>query len=65
MLSVKYEFDRLTVEDATIKGQKEAVMKVYKKRLPEGVKKQFALEKGIKVKILNSLYFDKKKKKNK
>ena len=24
MLSVKYEFDRLTVEDATIKGQKEA-----------------------------------------
>lgn len=40
-------------------------MKVYKKRLPEGVKKQFSLEKGIKVKILNSLYFDKKKKKNK
>ena len=24
MLNVKYEFDRLTVEDATIKGQKEA-----------------------------------------
>ena len=37
-------------------------MKVYKKRLPEGVKKQFALEKGIKVKVLNSLYYDKKKK---
>ena len=37
-------------------------MKVYKKRLPEGVRKQFALEKGIKVKVLNSLYYDKKKK---
>ena len=36
-------------------------MKVYKKRLPEGVRKQFALEKGIKVKVLNSLYYDKKK----
>lgn len=37
-------------------------MKVYKKRLPEGVRKQFALEKGIKVKVLNSLYYEKKKK---
>ena len=37
-------------------------MKVYKKRLPEGVRKQFELEKGIKVKVLNSLYYDKKKK---
>ena len=36
-------------------------MKVYKKRLPEGVRKQFALEKGIKVKVLNSLYYDQKK----
>lgn len=40
-------------------------MKVYKKRLPEGVRKQFALEKGIKVKVLNSLYYDKKKKNTK
>ena len=28
MLNVKYEFDRLTVEDATIKGQKEAFRRV-------------------------------------
>lgn len=35
-------------------------MKVYKKNLPEGVKKMFALEKGIKVKYIN-----KKNKKNK
>lgn len=27
-------------------------MKVYKKNLPEGVKKQFALEKGVKVKLI-------------
>ena len=38
-------------------------MKVYKKRLPKNVKKQFALEKGVKVKVLNSLYYDKKNKK--
>lgn len=36
-------------------------MKVYKKNLPEGVKKAFALEKGVKVKILNKKYYDKKK----
>ncbi len=39
-------------------------MKVYKKELPEGVKKMFAREKGIKVKIINSKYC-KNKKKNK
>ncbi len=37
-------------------------MKVYKKNLPDGVKKQFALEKGVKVKYLNSKYYGKKKK---
>lgn len=42
--------------------ERRLMMKVYKKRLPEGVRKQFALEKGIKVKVLNSLYYDKKKK---
>ncbi len=36
-------------------------MKVYKKRLPKNVKKTFAYEKGVKVKVLNSLYYDKKK----
>ena len=36
-------------------------MKVYKRNLPEGVKKKFALEKGDKVKILNKKYYDKKK----
>ena len=36
-------------------------MKVYKKNLPDGVKKQYALEKGVKVKILNKKYYDKKK----
>ena len=40
-------------------------MKVYKKELPKNVKKMFTLEKGIKVKVLNSLYYDKKKKVNK
>ena len=35
-------------------------MKVYKKNLPEGVKKCFALEKGIKVKVINKLYLDEK-----
>ena len=34
-------------------------MKVYKKNLPKGVKKMFALEKGVKVKYIN------KKSKNK
>ena len=38
-------------------------MKVYKKRLPKNVKKQFEYEKGVKVKVLNSLYYDKKNKK--
>lgn len=37
-------------------------MKVYKKKLPKGVRKKFKYEKGVKVKILNSLYTDKKKK---
>ncbi len=38
-------------------------MKVYKKELPKNVKKMFAYDKGVKVKVLNSLYYDKKKKK--
>ena len=40
-------------------------MKVYKKELPEGVRKKFDTEKGVKVKIINSLYCKKNKKKNK
>ena len=36
-------------------------MKVYKKNLPEGVKKCFAYEKGVKVKLINKLYLDEKK----
>lgn len=41
-------------------------MKVYKKRLPEGVRSKFAYDRGVKVKIKNSLYYNtnKKKKKN-
>jgi hypothetical protein len=39
-------------------------MKVYKKVLPKGVKKCFALEKGVKVKYINKLYL-KKEDKNK
>ena len=37
-------------------------MKVYKKNLPDGVKKMFAYERGVKVKLLNKKYYDKKKK---
>ena len=41
-------------------------MKVYKKNLPEGVKKFFAREKGVKVKLINKKYLkDKKKTENK
>ena len=40
-------------------------MKVYKKRLPEGVRKKFAYDRGVKVKILNTLYYNTSKKKNK
>ena len=40
-------------------------MKVYKKELPKGVKKQFATKKGVKVKIVNSLYCKKNKKNDK
>lgn len=39
-------------------------MNVYKKELPAGVRKRFELRKGIKVKVINSLYC-KKNKKNK
>ena len=35
-------------------------MKVYKKNLPEGVKKCFAYEKGVKVKLINKLYAKKR-----
>ena len=38
-------------------------MKVVKKRLPEGVKKKFTTKIGKKVKIVNTLYCKKKKKK--
>lgn len=40
-------------------------MKVYKKNLPDGVKKMFAYERGVKVKLLNKEYYDKKKKSSK
>lgn len=40
-------------------------MKVIKKELPEGVRKKFDTKIGKKVKILNSLYYDKKSKKSK
>ncbi len=40
-------------------------MRVYKKELPKNVRKTFKYEKGIKVKILNSLYYGNKKKTSK
>lgn len=40
-------------------------MKVYKKNLPEGVKKCFGYEKGVKVKLINKLYLDEKKRNKK
>lgn len=40
-------------------------MKVYKKNLPKGVKKCFALEKGVKVKLINKMYLKDNKKKAK
>ena len=39
------------------------IMKVYKKELPKNVRKMFKYEKGVKVKVLNSLYYGKKKQK--
>ena len=41
----------------------EGSMKVYKKELPKNVRKMFKYEKGVKVKVLNSLYYGKKKQK--
>lgn len=41
------------------------LMRVYKKELPEGVKKEFARNKGVKVKVLSTLYLKKNKKKDK
>ncbi len=38
-------------------------MKVVKKRLPEGVKKRYTTKFGKKVKVVNTLYCGKKKKK--
>ena len=38
-------------------------MKVYKKHLPKGVKKMFAREKGVKVKLINIDNCKKKKSK--
>lgn len=40
-------------------------MKVIKKKLPEGVKKQFVTKIGKKVKVINTMYLKDKKKKNK
>lgn len=40
-------------------------MKTYKKNLPDGVKKVFSTEKGVKVKILNKKYYSNKNKKTK
>ena len=40
-------------------------MKVYKKNLPKGVKKCFAIEKGVKVKLINKMYLKKEDKKTK
>lgn len=36
-------------------------MKVYKKNLPDGVRKCFGLDKGVKVKLINKKYLDEKK----
>ena len=36
-------------------------MKVYKKNLPDGVKKMFALDRGVKVKLINKKYCKNKK----
>ena len=36
-------------------------MKVYKKNLPDGIKKMFALEKGVNFKYLNKKYYYNKK----
>ncbi len=38
-------------------------MKVYKKKLPKGVRKMFARSKGVKVKLVNIDYCKKKKSK--
>ena len=40
-------------------------MKVYKRELPKGVRKMFTKEKGVKVKVINTLYTKKKKNNNK
>ena len=40
-------------------------MKTYKRNLPDGVRKKFDLERGVKVKILNSKYYGNKKNKTK
>ena len=36
-------------------------LKTYKKNLPDGVKKIFALDRGVKVRVLNKKYYGKKK----
>ena len=38
-------------------------MRTYKKNLPEGVKKQFAYDRGVKVKLINKKMYEEKKKK--
>ena len=37
-------------------------MRTYKKNLPDGVKKQFAYDRGVKVKLINKKMFDAKMK---
>lgn len=37
-------------------------MKTYKRNLPDGVRKIFTTERGVKVKVLNKKYYTKKKK---
>lgn len=55
----------LVVKSAIIQKEKEIFMKIVKKKLPEKIKKQYISERGKKVKVLNSLYYGKDKKKNK
>lgn len=38
-------------------------MRTYKKNLPDDVRKEFQLSRGIKVKVLNAKYYGKKKNK--
>ena len=50
-------------DDIIQKTLKEDKMKVYKKRLPKGVRKMFSRSKGVKVKLVNIDYCKKNKNK--